>query len=208
MILLTRLWWKVLRRHIKVKTSVFNYAVSEPPPWKTTMWGFHVYCISTNFKQNPKSCCDTRQTLVSERRQKVSENTVALCGPAGLALRSEQNPLLPPAANLGTANPERSCLGPGSLVCVPVHTCMLWSFICRSPSIAAMFPEPGHLQQLKMPLQLAGSAGRWSTLHYIVKRACFASGCKRGSGFNPRSAFSPSFAPQCSHSGRDLWSAE
>ena len=82
---------------------------------------------------------------------------------------------------------RHSCLGPGSLVCVPVRTCTLWSFICRSLSITAMFPEPDHLQQLKMPLQLAGSAGLCSTLHYIIKRSCFANGCKGGSGFNPLS---------------------
>lgn len=83
------------------------------------------------------------------------------------------------------SNPRHSCLGPSSLVCVPVRTCMLWSFICRSLSITAMFPKPDHLQQLKMPLQLAGSVGLWSTLHYIIKRSCFAKGCKSGSGFTP-----------------------
>lgn len=80
---------------------------------------------------------------------------------------------------------RHSCLGRSSLVCVPVRTCMLWSFICRSLSITAMFPEPDHLQQLKMPLLLAGSAGLWSTLHYSIKKSCFANGCKRGSGVNP-----------------------
>lgn len=79
------------------------------------------------------------------------------------------------------SNPRHSCLGPSSLVC----TCMLWSFICQSLSITAMFPEPNHLQQLKMPLQLASSAGLWSTLHYIVKKSCFANGCKQGFGFSP-----------------------
>lgn len=98
------------------------------------------------------------------------------------------------------SDPRHSCLGLGSLVCVPVRTCMLWSFICRSLSITAMFPEPDHLQQLKMPLQLAGSAGLWSTLHYIIKRSCFANSCKRGIWFQPPGPLNPSFSPQCSHS--------
>ncbi len=83
------------------------------------------------------------------------------------------------------SDPRHSCLGCSSLVCVPVRTCILWSFICRSLSITAMFPEPDHLQQLKVPLLLAGSAGLWSTLHYSRKKSCFANGCKRGSGVNP-----------------------
>ena len=101
------------------------------------------------------------------------------------------------------SDPRHSCLGRGSLVCVPVRTCTLWSFICRSLSITAMFPEPDHLQQLKVPLQPAGSAGLWSTLHYIIKRSCFSDGCKRGSAFSsPPACSACSFSPKCSRSNR------
>lgn len=91
-------------------------------------------------------------------------------------------------------DPKHSCLGPRVLVYVPVCTYMLWSFICRSLSITAMFPEPDHLQQLKMPLQLAHSVGLWSTLlTHVRKRSCFA---KKDLFHSPRAcSFSP--LPTC-----------
>lgn len=154
--------WKALSRHTKVRMSVFNYAVSESPrtPRKPPCEAFMFTAFRQTLDKTQKAATPGQRCVPKASESvAVSENTAALCRPAVRDSRSERNLLLPPAANLGTANPERSCLGPGSLVCVPVHTCTLWSFICRSPSIAAMFPEPGHLQQLKMPLQLAGSAG-------------------------------------------------
>lgn len=78
------------------------------------------------------------------------------------------------------------------------------SFICRSLSITAMFLEPDHLQQLKMPLQLAGSAGLWSTLHYIISKEVVLQKAVKGIWFHPPLAHS---AQSPAHRVFPLWSS-